>query len=432
MKGFFKDQSPLRIIAFGFLAMIILGSVLLILPISIKNGVTFSYIDSLFTATSAVCVTGLATVDPGSTFTVFGQVVLALLIQIGGLGVSTLGAGIILAMGMKIDLKGRDLLKESMNSSNGGEIVKLLKSALFITIGVELCGAVLGFIVFIGDNPLPRALGLSAFHAISSFNNAGFDIFGMGSSLEPYSDNILLNVTTMMLIIVGGIGFLVIRDVWKHKFKVRKYSMHTKVVLSMTATLIAVGTLLLMITDDVTFLEALFTSVSTRTAGFATHRIGDFSNAGLLVMIALMIIGASPGSTGGGIKTTTAFVLFKGVLGSATNKSEKAFRYAIPRDAFKKAAVIFVMAIMIICASTFTVSILEPHLALSDVLYEMASAYATVGLSTGITASLSTASKIVTIILMYIGRLGPLTIASLWYFSRGERIRFPDGNIAIG
>lgn len=432
MKGILKHMSPIRIIALGFLAVILLGSGLFMLPISVKEDVALSYIDALFTATSAVCVTGLSTLDVGSTLSVFGQVVLAILIQIGGLGVATLGAGLIMAIGMRIDLRGRNLLGEALNSSNGGEIVKLLKSALLITLVCETAGAVLNFAVFIRDNSFWQAVGLSVFHSISSFNNAGFDIFGLGTSLEPYRDDVLFNITTMLLIIAGGIGFLVIRDIGKHKFKVKKYSMHTKVVLSVSATLIVVGTLFLKLTDDISWLEALFTSVSTRTAGFATHPIGRFSEAGLMVMIAFMIVGASPGSTGGGIKTTTLFVLFKGIVASATNKAEKAFRYAIPRDAFKKAAVIFSMAMALICTSTLVILILQPELALSDVLFEMTSAYATVGLSTGITSSLSTASKLVTAVMMYIGRLGPLTIASLWHFSRGERVRFPDGNIAIG
>ena len=432
MKGMLKHMSPIRIIALGFLAVILLGSGLFMLPISVKEDVALSYIDALFTATSAVCVTGLSTLDVGSTLSVFGQVVLAILIQIGGLGVATLGAGLIMAIGMRIDLRGRNLLGEALNSSNGGEIVKLLKSALLITLVCETAGAVLNFAVFIRDNSFWQAVGLSVFHSISSFNNAGFDIFGLGTSLEPYRDDVLFNITTMLLIIAGGIGFLVIRDIGKHKFKVKKYSMHTKVVLSVSATLIVVGTLFLKLTDDISWLEALFTSVSTRTAGFATHPIGRFSEAGLMVMIAFMIVGASPGSTGGGIKTTTLFVLFKGIVASATNKAEKAFRYAIPRDAFKKAAVIFSMALALICTSTLVILILQPELALSDVLFEMTSAYATVGLSTGITSSLSTASKLVTAVMMYIGRLGPLTIASLWHFSRGERVRFPDGNIAIG
>ena len=208
--------------------------------------------------------------------------------------------------------------------------------------------------------------------------------------------------------------------------------MHAKVVLSVSAVLIIAGTLLIKLTEDVTWLGAFFHSVSARTAGFSTYPLGSFSNPGLLVLIVLMFIGASPGSTGGGIKTSTFFVLLQGIKSAATNKSEKAFRYAIPREAFRKASVITLLALSVVLVSTFLITILEPQIRLVDALFEMTSAFGTVGLSTGITPDLSVGSKVISIVVMYIGRLGPLTIASLWYFSRGERVSFPEGNIAIG
>ena len=208
--------------------------------------------------------------------------------------------------------------------------------------------------------------------------------------------------------------------------------MHTKVVLSMSAVLLVLGTLLIKLSEDVSWLGAFFFSVSTRTAGFVTYPLGSFSNAGLLLICVLMFIGASPGSTGGGIKTTTLFTLLLGIKSSATNKSESAFKYAMPKDAFRKAAVICILALSIILCGTYLVSMFDPQVDIIDILVEIVSAFATVGLSTGITPTLSLGSKIVTIIIMYIGRLGPLTIASLWYFSRGERFWYPEGNIAIG
>ena len=210
--------------------------------------------------------------------------------------------------------------------------------------------------------------------------------------------------------------------------------MHAKVVLSVSGVLIVAGTLLIKITegDNITWLGAFFTSISSRTAGFSTFSLTNFSRAGLLVVMVLMFIGASPGSTGGGIKTSTFFVIFKGIFSAATNKNEKAFRYAIPKDAFKKAAVIASLALSAIITSSFVISLIEPGLNLTDILFEMTSAFATVGLSTGITPSLATGSKIISIFMMYMGRLGPLTIASMWYFSRGENIRFPEGNISVG
>lgn len=208
--------------------------------------------------------------------------------------------------------------------------------------------------------------------------------------------------------------------------------MHTKVVLTVSAALIVIGTLLIRLTEDVTWLGAFFHSVSARTAGFSTYSLGQFSNAGLFVIAVLMFIGASPGSTGGGIKTSTFFVLLQGIKSAATNKSEKAFRYAVPAESFRKAAVITLMALGVVVTGTYLMVIMEPDVSLMDALFEITSAFGTVGLSTGITPGLSDGSKLLSILTMYIGRLGPLTIATLWYFTKGERTSYPDGNISIG
>lgn len=434
MSEFIKRQSPARIIAFGFAFVILLGSLLLILPCSVKDGVNLSYIDALYTSTSAVCVTGLVTVDIADTFTPLGQFFVAMLIQIGGLGVASIGAGLILLVRRKMDLKGRNLIKEAMNLDSGKGVVRFIRDVFMATLVFELVGAALSFTVFIRDYPFPKALGLSLFHSIATFNNSGFDIFGNMQSLSAYKDNVMLNIVTMFLIFFGGIGFLVIKELWTKKFNFKKLSMHAKVVLSVSGVLLVLGTLLIKLTEgnNITWLGAIFTSFSSRTAGFATFSLDGFSKAGLLAIMIFMFIGASPGSTGGGIKTTTLFVIFKGIFSAATNKNEKAFRYAIPKDAFKKAAVIAFLALSAIIASSLLISIFEPGMSLTSILFEMTSAFATVGLSTGITPLLSTGSKIVSIFMMYMGRLGPLTIASMWYFSRGENIRFPEGNIAIG
>ena len=235
-----------------------------------------------------------------------------------------------------------------------------------------------------------------------------------------------------MIVILGGIGFLVIRELIARRFHPKKLSMHTKIVLTVSLVLIASGTLLLKLTDNISWLTAFFTSVSTRTAGFATFSMGELSNAGMIVVMVLMVMGASPGSTGGGIKTTTVFVLLYGLVASATNRSEKAFNYSIPKNAFRKACVILLLAFSVIAVSSFSICVIEPSLDLRDVLFEMSSAMGTVGLSTGITPGLATGSKIISMLVMYVGRLGPLTVASLWYFSKVERVRYPDGNIAIG
>ncbi len=432
MSSFFKKLSPARIIALGFLALILIGSILLMLPICIKDGIEVSYIDALYTSTSAVCVTGLITIDPGDTFTPIGQFILGLLIQIGGLGVTSVGAGVIMAMNKRLDLKSRLLIREGSNLGSAKGIALFIKNVFVLTLIFELIGAALSFIVFSQDYPILDAIGISLFHSVAAFNNSGFDILGNFQSLIPYQSNVLLNLVTCALIFFGGIGFLVIREIIDKRFNLKKCSMHTKVVLSVSAVLLIVGTLLIKLTEDISWLGAFFTSVSVRTAGFSAYSLGGFSNAGLLIVIILMIIGASPGSTGGGIKTSTFFVLVMGIKSAATNKSEKAFKYSIPKDAFKKAATIFTLAISIIALGTYLLLALEPNIRFIDALFEITSAFGTVGLSTGITTSLCDLSKLLSIIIMFIGRLGPLTVATLWYFSKGERVRYPDGDIAIG
>ena len=432
MAGFIKKQPPARIIAVGFLAVILIGSLLLFLPVSLNDGVKLGYVDALYTSVSAVCVTGLNTIDPGSTFSVFGKIILALLIQIGGLGVASVGAGVIIAIGKRVDMKSRNVLKEALNLDSRGGVVRFLGNVFLTTAVIELAGAVAGFFVFRNEYPVPEAIGISLFHSVASFNNSGFDIFGKGTNMIPYKNNLPLNLITATLIILGGIGFPVIKEVLHKKFRVKKLSMHSRVVISVSTILTVVGMLLLRLTENISWLGAFFTSVSARTAGFSTCPLSDFTNAGRVVMLFLMFVGASPGSTAGGIKTTTLFVLLQGIKSSATNRSEKAFHYSVPENAFKKAAVITLIGIAVVTAGTFVMSAAEPSLALSDILLEVVSAFGTVGLSTGITPTLSLGSKLLSMVIMYIGRLGPLTIATMWYFSNGERSRYPEGNIAIG
>ncbi len=434
MLAFLKRQPPVRIIAMGFALVILLGSGLLMLPCSIREGVALRYIDALYTSTSAVCVTGLIAADAGDTFTLFGQAVILLLIQVGGLGVTSIGAGVILLMGRKMNLRGLNLVQEAGNLESGHGIVRFVRSVFQTTLVIELCGAALSFITFVQHYSVPRAVWLSLFHAVAAFNNSGFDVLGGGQNLIPFQDDILLNLTTCALIFFGGIGFLVIREMVTNRRHWRRYSMHARVVLSVSGILTAAGTLLIKLTErgNITWLGAFFASVTARTAGFSTFPFSEFSNAGLLVVIVLMYIGASPGSTGGGIKTSTFFVLLRGVHAAASGQSEKAFHYAIPKEAFRKAAVVALLALALIFASATAVSVLEPNIPLRDILFEMVSAFATVGLSTGITAGLSVGSKLISILVMFIGRLGPLTVASLWHFSRIERISYPEGNISVG
>ena len=432
MFALFRRQSSGRLIAIGFALLILLGSVILMLPWCLRNDVSLRYIDALYSSASAVCVTGLTVVDTADTFTPLGQAVVGLLIQAGGLGVATVGAGIMLAMGRRVDLKGRTVLREAMNLSGDGGVVRLLKKVLTITAAFELTGAILSFPIFAQNYPVLKAVEVSLFHSIAAFNNSGFDILGGMRNLIPYQHSLLLNLVTCGLIFFGGIGFPVMSELAEKRFRWKKLSMHTRVVLSVSSILLVAGALLIKLTEDISWLGAVFFSFSARTAGFSTYPLGGFTKSGLFVVMMLMFIGASPGSTGGGIKTTTFFAILQGIKSAATNRSEKAFHYSLPPEAFRKAVIIALMGLGIIGVGTYLLCILEPNIPFLDILFEAVSAFGTVGLSTGITPSLGTASKLLSIMIMYIGRLGPMTIATLWYFNKGEGVRYPQGNISIG
>lgn len=426
-----KKMAPGRVIALGFAAVILTGAMLLLLPVAQNPGVEVSVVDALFTSTSAVCVTGLIAIDTADTFSVFGRAVVALLIQIGGLGVTSIGVGFIILSGKKINMRGRTLVKEGLNYGTFRGVLALVKSVVIVTLTFETLGMLLSLIVFARDYPFWQALGISAFHSVAAFNNAGFDILGGLRNLIPYQSNVLLNLTTCGLIIFGGLGFFVIREI-VHKRSFRKFSLHTKVVLMMTGMLLVGGTLVLKATENITWLGAFLTSTSARTAGFSTFAIGSFSTAGLLALMLLMFIGASPGSTGGGIKTTTFFVLVKSLYASSTNKHCSAFHRQIPRDVVTKAFTILVLAFSVVFSSAFLLSIFEPQTDFMKLLFETVSAFGTVGLSTGITPDLEPMSKIVIVLTMFIGRIGPLTVASLWSFRPDPGVSFAEEAVTIG
>jgi len=426
-----KKMTPGRFIVLGFASVITLGAILLLLPISANEGVKVSIIDAFFTSTSAVCVTGLIAIDTADTFNIFGRTVVALLIQIGGLGVTSVGVGFIILAGKKVGFKERVLVKEAMSLNSMKGIVKLVKSILLLTLCFEVIGAILSFLVFSRDYSPLSALGISVFHSIAAFNNSGFDILGGLQNLIPYRDNVLLNLVTCGLIIFGGLGFFVIKEIIHvHSFK--KFSLHTKVVITMTATLLVVGTILLKATENITWLAAFFHSTSARTAGFSTYPLGGFTNAGLFVLIILMFIGASPGSTGGGIKTTTFFTLIKSAYSVATNKHCMAYKRKIPNDVVFKAFIVTFLALMVVCLNTLFLCVLEPEYTFIQLLFEVTSAFGTVGLSTGITPDLSVLSKVIVIITMFIGRLGPLTMVTIWYFKAQSNVSYSEENITIG
>ena len=425
-----KKMSPSRFIVLGFATVIVLGAILLLLPIAAHDGVKVAIIDAFFTSTSAVCVTGLIAIDTADNFSVLGQTVVALLIQIGGLGVTSVGVGLILLARRKISFKDRLVMKEAMSLESMKGIVKMVKSILFVTLCFESVGAILSYIVFSQDYPPLKALGISLFHSVAAFNNSGFDVLGGFKNLIPYQDDILLNLTTCGLIIFGGLGFFVIKEIiHKHSFK--KFSLHAKIVIVMTISLLVIGTLLIKATEDISWLGAFFFSTSARTAGFSTYPMGVFTNASLFVIIILMFIGASPGSTGGGIKTTTTFTLIRSAYAMATNKHCTAFKRTIPREVVAKAFIITLLAATVVCINTFLLCILEPEYTFIQLLFEVVSAFGTVGLSTGITPDLSVLSKIVIIITMFIGRLGPLTMVSIWSFRPMSNVNYSEESITL-
>lgn len=429
--NFFRRQPPGRLITMGFAVVILTGALLLSMPFSVKEGVEVTFIDALFTSTSAVCVTGLIVVDTADHFTAVGQGIVALLIQIGGLGVSSVGVGLIIAAGKKVSIKSRLLVKEALNIDNYRGIVRLVKAVLIMTVGFEMVGALLSFFVFSQDYSPLRAAGISVFHAIAAFNNSGFDILGGLRNLIPYQDNVLLNLTTSFLILAGGLGFLVILDIW-HQRSFKTLTLHSKIVITTSAFLLVAGTLLLKWTENISWLGAFFQSVSARTAGFSTYPIGTFSNAGLFVLCILMFIGASPGSTGGGIKTSTFFVMVQTVRSACTKRSVSAFHREISQKNVSKACMLTILSITVVCIATFLMCVLEPGYSFIQLFFEVVSAFGTVGLSTGITAQLCAAAKLVIIAVMFIGRLGTFTLLTMWISRPEPAIRYSGESVAIG
>ncbi len=449
-----KRISPTKMIACGFLGVIAVGTILLILPVSHTGRTRIGFVDALFTAVSAVCVTGLNTLDPGWDFSTFGHAVIALLIQVGGLGITSLGAGLVALLGGKLNQRENNLVKEALNYPTFKDVLPLIRAVLAVTFSTELIGAVLAFFTFVHEYPLGEAVWVSVFHSVASFNNAGFDIFGGGVSLTGYADNGWMNFTTTFLVIAGGFGFFATRDIFDYlRSLVRLYrlkkagevskrklyeekprlTLHTKVVLMMTAVLYLGGGVLLKLTegDNITWMGALFSSMTARTAGFTTFAFTEFSMAGVIVMCILMFIGANPGSTGGGMKTTTMFVLIKSLISTATGKEAVAFGKKIKDDALHKAFVIISLGLCWVIFASFLLTMLEPQLSLSEVLFETVSAVATVGLSMDVTPTLGTLSKLIIIVTMYIGRLGPLTIATMWVAPQ-KGVSRPEEEIPIG
>lgn len=390
-----------------------------------------SYIDALFTSTSAVCVTGLTTINLGNTFNTLGYTLLAILIQIGGLGIAAISVGFFIFSGKKIDLQQKKLVKETFNYGSFKNILSFLKIVLFMTFGLELIGIILCFFIFIKDYSFWDALGISAFHSISSFNSSGFDIMGIFQNLSNYHQSIPLNLITLILVILGSLGFWVIIDIFE-KRRFRKFSLHTKIVVYMTIVLLIIGTFLIKLTQDCSWLDAFSFSAYARTAGFSNISPASFGSTGLLILMALAFIGGAPGSTGGGIKITTFFVLLKSAHNVFVSKPTTAFKKQIPQSIVYLAFVITFLSLAFIFISTLLLTIVEPNMHFMDLLFETISAFSTVGLSTGITPALSICGKFIIILTMFVGRIGPLTLASLWVLKKEPSYQYSEESISIG
>ncbi len=438
--------SYVQVIALGYAIMIVIGTLLLMLPFSAANGETASFTDAFFTATSASCVTGLVRVDTGTYWSFFGQAVIIILIQTGGLGFVTVATLFMMAMKKRIGIRSRELMIESINSSNIGGILRLTKKILLGTLIIEGVGALILSIRFAFDFPLGKAIWFGVFHSISAFCNAGFDLMGQiepYSSLMHYSGDITVTVTVMLLIVIGGIGFLVWDDIMKNGLRFKKYSFHTKLVLSTSALLILGGALLMFIFErnasnaslplGEQIISSFFASVSARTAGMNVTDTAAFSGAGKLVNIFLFLIGGSSGSTAGGIKTTTFAVLLIHAFSSIRGQSyPSALGRRISDGALKKAVTVTFTNLSLAIIGTVVIMALQPF-DMEDVLFETFSAIGTVGMSTGITRELCSVSKYVIIVLMYLGRVGSISFAAAMMQKKAPpSISAPTEDIIIG
>lgn len=436
------SESPPLILTLGFFILISIGALILSTPFVTRSGNPTNPIDAIFIAASASCVTGLTPVNTAEHWNTLGQVVIIILIQIGGLGIMTLASIIPLILRKKIGIKTRLILKEQLNIGSMEGIIRLFKYVLGFTLVVESLGALFLAIRFVPTYGLGKGIWFSIFHSISAFCNAGFDI--LGDSIYPLRGDYLVNITIMCLIIIGGLGFMVTSEIY-YKRHFKNISTHSKLVLLTNAGLILVGALGFFVLESLKsgvlsnetigdgILISFFQSVSARTAGFYSADLSQINDSTAILLISLMFIGGSPGSTAGGIKTTTFAVLLLAVISVVKNEKEPVvFKRRISDDTIKKALSIFVISLSIVIFVSFVIAAIEDF-AFIDILYETASALGTVGATLGITDKLSAVSKILITLCMYLGRIGPITMALSFGLKSDVRlIRYPEGFISIG
>ncbi len=442
MRKIEKQLSSSQIIILGFAILILLGTFLLMLPFATQNGQGALFSDALFTATSAVCVTGLVVQDTATYWTTFGHIIIISLIQIGGMGVVTVSMAISALSGKQITLKQRSTMQEAISAPKVGDIVQLTAFIIKMTIIFELLGAIVMFPSFYQNFGLIRGLWYSVFHSISAFCNAGFDLMGIKStysSLTHFVGNPTINFVIMALIVIGGIGFVTWNDIKVNKHHIHKYRMQSKIILATTSLLILIPAVYFFFFEfkDVPLneriLTSLFQSITTRTAGFNTADLTQISEVGTAVTILLMLIGGSPGSTAGGMKTTTIAVMLSTSISVFRRKEHtQFFGRRINEDTVRHAVTILMMYAILFFAGGCVISSIE-NLPLLTCLYETASAVGTVGLTLGITPSLGIVSRSILILLMYIGRVGGLTlIFSALSGKRGDTARLPQEKLTVG
>lgn len=436
------ELNPPRVLALGFGALILVGAILLNLPIASQNGESIGFINSLFTSASAVCVTGLVVVNTAEHWSLFGQLVIIILIQMGALGFMTMATIVALLMGKKITLKERLVIKEQLNQEIMSGLVRLTKYVIFSTFLLEIIGAILLSTRFIPKYGPIKGLWFSIFHSISAFCNAGFDI--LGNSIVPFAGDIVINLTICSLIIIGGLGFSVYIDI-SQKRSFRKLHLHSKLVIAVSSILIIAGMFLILIVERTNpdtllhltrkdkLLASFFQSVISRTAGFNSVDISRLYDTTGFIMIILMYIGGSPGSTAGGIKTTTfGTIILTTIAVVRGNRDVSVFNRRLSQDIINRSLAIATIGLILIISVSVLLTLTEEGSFL-DLLFETTSAFGTVGLTRGITPNLSNIGKIVITITMYLGRVGPLTMAFAFAQKQKQALyRYCEGNIIVG
>ncbi len=435
--------NPPLFLTLGFGIMILMGAFILNLPIMSRSGESIGFMNALFTAASASCVTGLIVVNTAEFWNFAGQLVILFLIQVGGLGIMTLATLFPIIMRKKIGLTSRQIIREQLNVETMSGMVKLLKYVMFFTLAVELLGAILMALVFVPDYGMKRGLWYSIFHSISAFCNAGFDV--LGNSMVPYKNNFIINVDILLLVIIGGLGFQVTSELLRKK-SLTNLSVHGKLVLSISTLLVFGGGIvffLLEMSNTNTLanqslysqgIQALFQSVVARTAGFNSVDLSRIRESSVIFLIILMFVGGSPGSTAGGLKTTTFGVLFMSMISSIRGSEDTViFKKKIPQSIVIKSLAIVMISMLLIVSISFILTVTDSNFKYLDILYEVVSAYATVGASRGITADLSVVGKLIITITMFIGRIGPLTMAyAFGKRKKQSKIEHPEANISVG